>query len=362
MTLSLPREVIEVDQALFDLHRRHHFSAFLNPENGAEARRLFEERVTEEPAFSYRPATWADDELRLLDSLEVSSDHPMGLLLEASIRRSALLVRALRDRTPEAFDAMAQSAGWYPSKEVLAQARGCRPGTDPTRFVLSSEDMVGALETGLEDLGLSGWEVRLNGVMSARVLVDGAKRLIMVNAGSRFRKRDVRKLIVHEIQVHALRATNGAHQTLRLFELGTPNSLITEEGLALVAEARAGALSPGTQWRQGLVLQGIQWAREMGFRALYERLREEGGAGLAWGISQRLKRGLSRPGEPGVYAKDVVYFLGFHGVRRWLEAGNPIEHLYVGKVGFDDPIATWLDEGYLSLQRVPPIFSSGDAV
>ena len=192
--------------------------------------------------------------------------------------------------------------------------------------------------------------------MSARVLVDSAKRLLRVNSRARFRERDIEKLVVHEIEVHAVRASNGAAQPLHLFATGLPGALETEEGLALLAEERAGAVAPGSAWRQGLVVQAIEWARTMGFRELYEAICDAGGQGLAWGVSLRLKRGLADPGAPGVYAKDVVYYKGARRVRAWLEAGHPVEHLYVGKVSIDHPVEAWLEAGLLSLMPVPQVF------
>ena len=58
----------------------------------------------------------------------------------------------------------------------------------------------------------------------------------------------------------------------------------------------------------------------------------------------------------GVYAKDVVYYRGLRRVGAWLDAGHPIEHLYVGKVGIEDPVGEWLADGLISHQEVPPLF------
>ncbi len=222
--------------------------------------------------------------------------------------------------------------------------------------MLGAPRLVEALLDALEERDLGHWTVELDPVMSARVLVDGPKQLLRVNSKARFRDRDIRKLIVHEIEVHAMRSANGARQSLKLFATGTPDSLTTEEGLALYAEHLAGVQSPGTGWRQGLVVKAVDWARRMGFRELYDRIAAEGGRPLAWGITQRIKRGLRDPSVPGVYAKDVVYFVGFQQVQEWVEAGNSLERLYVGKVAIDDPIEQWMAEGWLTPQPLPEVF------
>ena len=353
---ALPRPLLEADAALHELFVRVAFSRYLNPTNAAEARAVFRSGAAHEPPFAYLPAVWADDELRFLDTLAPPLDHPLGQLVATSIERARLVIYALRDRTPSAFHRLAEAASWYPTDADLAVARSEAFETDEAAFVMDARALKIALELALEDRGLHGWVVELDGVMSARVLVDGPKKLLRVNTRARFRERDVRKLVAHEVEVHALRSAYGARQPLKLFATGTPDSLLTEEGLALVAEQKAGVISPGTGWRQGVVVQAVAWARELGFRELYERIGREAGYGLAWGIAQRLKRGLAEPGLPGVYAKDVVYYLGQRQVRAWLEAGHPVEHLFVGKVGIDDPVQDWLDAGWLQLQPVPGLF------
>ncbi len=353
---ALPRPLLEADAALHELFVRVAFSRYLNPTNAAEARAAFRSGAASEPPFSYLPADWADDELRFLDTLAPPLDHPLGRLLATSVERARLVVYALRDRTPAAFHALAEAASWYPTDADIEVARSESFESDEAAFVMDARALKLALELALDERGLTGWAVELDAVMSARVLVDGPKKLLRVNTRARFRQRDVRKLVAHEVEVHALRSAHGARQPLKLFATGTPNSLLTEEGLALVAEHRAGVVSPGTGWRQGVVVQAVHWARELGFRDLYERIGREAGYGLAWGIAQRLKRGLAEPGLPGVYAKDVVYYLGQRQVKDWLAAGHPVEHLFVGKVGIHDPVQDWIDAGWLTLQPVPALF------
>ena len=355
MREAIPPIILHVDRELHTLYERVPFSRYLNPLNAREARRAFRAGA-DVPPLRYHEATWADRELKALDALQPPEDHPLGLILARAIRGTSLFIRALRDRSVDAFDALAVHSGWYPDAETLHAARGEEPARDQAPFALSAKDMTLALEDALRERGLADWRIESDPVMSARVLVDGAKRLLRVSPAATFRERDINRLVVHEVEVHAIRSANGRNQPLRIFSTGLPGSLETEEGLALYAEELSGSSSPGTAWRQGVVVQAVDWARRMGFRELYDAIAETAGPGLAWGVAERLKRGLADPGSPGVYAKDIVYYRGHRKVKEWVESGNPVSHLYVGKVGVEDPVADWLDAGLITLQPVPRTF------
>ena len=294
--MSIPPAVLHVDRELHTLFERIPFSRFLNPVNAREARQRFRAGA-ESPPLRYHPATWADAELARLDRLEPPDDHPLGRMLARGIDGTRLFILALRDRTPEAFDRLARHSAWYPDSETLDHARSEEPGRDTTPFSLSAKVMVAALEDALRERGLGDWRIELDPVMSARVLVDGAKRLLRVSPRAPFRERDVRRLIVHEVEVHAVRSANGRAQPLKIFSTGLPGSLETEEGLALYAEELSGSASPGTAWRQGVVVQAVDWARRMGFRELHDAIADTAGPGLAWGVAERLKENLARLGE-----------------------------------------------------------------
>ena len=347
--------LIEADETLHALFERVPFSRYLNPLNTTEARQAFR-AGSRTPPLRYHQAHWADDELARLERLEPPEDHPLGLLLRKAIDGTRLFILALRDRSPEAFHALAEANAWYPDEDTLSAARSELHARDEQPFALGARDMIRALREALDERGLGDWRVEEDPVMSARVLVDGAKRLLRVSPRASFRRRDIRRLVVHEVEVHAVRSYNGRQQPLRIFSTGLPGSLETEEGLALHAEERSGSASPGTHWRQGVVVQAVDWARTMGFRELHDAIADTAGRGLAWGVSERLKRGLADPGAPGVYAKDIVYYRGHRRVRRWLAEGGDIRLLYVGKVGLDDPVQQWVDQGLVRLQPVPRVF------
>lgn len=361
MPIALPEEIVEADLALHALFQRVAFSRYLNPVNVDEARQDFMAGA-EAPPFQYLRPNWAPEALEMLKGLTVPQSHTFSPLLEEAICSTILLIEALQARTSEGFRALLEHNNWRPGPGLLEDARNQvrKGGSFP--FVLTAVQLQEALQEALHERGLSHWRVELDSVMAARVLVDSAKQVLRVNQSARFRKTDAAKLIAHEIDVHAMRAQNGQRQSLLLFATGLPGSLETEEGLALYAEECVGAASPGNSWRQGLVVQAVSWAETMGFRELFERLAEQGGKPLAWGIALRVKRGLRHPEHPGVYGKDIVYFRGLRTVRDWLRSGGELSELYVGKVGVHHPVSEWLNEGLIVDGRVPDLFGAAESM
>lgn len=351
---ELPAPLVEADAALHALLSRTSFSPHLNPVNIDEARRVFFAGAPV-PPFAYAPADWADALLSALDRVRPPEDHPLGLELLRCREELRALTLALRDRDAASFDRLNRLADYYPGPEDAVVGEGADGGGGPP--TLGADRMEDTLRAALAARGLDHWRILRDPVMAARVLVDGAKALIRLNPAARFRELDLRTLVAHEIDVHATRARNGEAQPLRIFQDGLAHSLLTEEGLALLAESRVAGLGADFFARQQLFLDAIALARGLGFREVFATLAEQVPSGLAWGLTLRVKRGLARPGEPGVYAKDSVYARGWRRVSAWLEAGGDLARLYVGKVAVEHPVEAWIAEGWVRPMPVPDLWA-----
>lgn len=356
MVEALPPELLEADRALDALLGAVRFSRHLNPVNAREARRAFEQG-REAPPFAYEPLPDAPGLLAALDALPVPRSHPLGALVAAGVEEARALVRALDERTAEAFDALARVAGWYPTSPLSIPEADPAPAPSEPEDPVSAAAMAETFAAALTARGFTTWTVLADPVMSARVLVDARRREIRIDPAARFRARDLRALVAHEVDVHVARAEAGSRQPLRLFATGLVGAGATEEGLALHAEALTAGLGPRQLRRQALVAQAVLDARELGFRELYERLRHQAGPEVAWNACQRLKRGLARPELPGVYAKDAIYHLGWLEVARFRESGEPLGRLYVGKVAVDHPVDDWVRAGWLVPGELPRLWA-----
>ena len=356
MKRAIPKPLMEADAALHGIVQSVSFSRYLNPTNAEAAKWAFLSGA-HSPPFTYKPFALADELLGLLDGMVPETGHPVGILLEQKAESLRKIIVALQKRTAEAFDSLARSERWYPDPALLSM-RFEEPLTEHAPMVHDAGRMVAHLEAALAERGLNGWSIETDPVMAARVMVEGSKKLLRVHPSARFRESDLKRLVLHEIDVHAVRTHNGSKQPLRCFETGLGGSLLTEEGLAMVAERLGGIQSQGALARQAEVVRAIDRGRQLGFRELYNELRLRSGPNLAWSICLRIKRGLKDPGEPGVYAKDSVYLAGWSHVEQWLSAGGNIRWLYVGKVGTQHPVGEWLEEGWLQLADVPEVWKA----
>jgi hypothetical protein len=352
----IPAHVRTCDAQLHRVLERVAFSRYLNPTNAPEAHERFLGGAA--ARFEYLPFPDPDDVLAELEHALPDGDHPAATLVRKSVESVIVLVKALRDRTAEAFDRLNVLSDWYPTPGELTVPVPDKQLFDRELPIVTATELQQALRKALDERGLTEWTIELDRVMAARVLVDSAKRLLRLHPDAHFHSRDLRRLVVHEIDVHAIRGVNGEAQALRCFETGLPGSLLTEEGLAILAEEIAGVSTPGVLSRQREVLRAVDHARTAGIDDVHKALTRSVGSSTAWGIALRIKRGLADPYAPGVYAKDTVYLRGRIRVRAWLDAGGDIRDLYVGKVGIEDPVAEWRAQGWVKDRPVPALWSA----
>ena len=354
--VALPAELVEADARYHVLLAELPIAHYLSPANIAEARAAFTAGA-EAPPFTYHPARWADDAIAALGALRIPRAHPLGAELAAAVAETRLIALALRDRTPERFHALNVGMGWHVDPRDLADTpQNIR---SPERATVSSAEMANVLRRALASRGLRGWTVNQDRSMAARVSVDPSTRGIRIAADARFRPSERVGLIAHELDVHVRRSVNGAAQPLQLFSTGLARYTPAEEGLAVTAEGHVGALDPTFEARQKVVTAAVALARTAGFREVYDAVARVVGPARAWGITIRVKRGLARPGEPGVYARDVVYLQGHRAVAARLAAdpAGTLRALYVGKVGLHHPVADWIAAGWVRPMPVPDLWT-----
>jgi uncharacterized protein (TIGR02421 family) len=312
---------------------------FLEPLNGEEERARFMSTPGYNPQFAYHAIP--DTEYALLrERLEalVPDDSPVGQLFE---RTRGYLLRRLKLR-----QVIGTSKFWDPdlygppSEDLIAIAEQILEARPPVEHVTDSihtaDRLVAMCEQALRQYGLGEWRVIARPHISSSN-VESANRLIIVRADQLYSMTSIKRLIVHEIETHVLRAANGYLQPLRIFGAAViPGYLTTEEGLALVNEERAGYIDHSRLRVLAARVVAAHLARLTSFREIYDRLIRSGlSENEAWTTVKRVKRGLGDTSVPGGYIKDHVYLWGKIKLEQFLVDGGDLAGLYVGKIGLE---------------------------
>ncbi|REL37833.1 DUF1704 domain-containing protein [Rhodohalobacter sp. SW132] len=138
-------------------------------------------------------------------------------------------------------------------------------------------------------------------------------------------------LIQHEVGTHILTYYNGKAQPLKLLYCGLPRYEELQEGLAVLSEYLVGGLLPSRLRllaARVITVQAIMRGADFveSFHILHED--HEFDAREAFTITMRVYRG-------GGLTKDAIYLKGLMRVLKWLENGNELQPLLIGKIRED---------------------------
>jgi uncharacterized protein (TIGR02421 family) len=178
------------------------------------------------------------------------------------------------------------------------------------------------------------WKVKEK-EMVAGAAFDVGQRTLFINKQRRFSKEEIQRLIVHEIGTHITRAENGKKHKHKLFLMGFPNYLVTEEGLAVYNEERAGLLHNDLLKTYAGRVVAVDLALQSSFSSVYTTLREYFSDEDAFRLTMRVKRGLKDTSKPGGFTKDYFYLEGYYRVKEFVKKGGSLDSLYTGKIGIE---------------------------
>jgi hypothetical protein len=175
-------------------------------------------------------------------------------------------------------------------------------------------------------------------LLSAAATGDG---VIVVREGASYSARDVRRIVVHEVEGHAMPRARARTEALGLFVLGTRGGSDDEEGRALLLEERAGCLDDLRHVELGrrhlaalAVRDGADWVETV------RKLVALGAPlGSALTIASRVHRG-------GGLAREIVYLPALCRVREGCER--------------DPGAEAWLERGRIALSSVSVLRELGE--
>lgn len=201
---------------------------------------------------------------------------------------------------------------------------------------LLSKDVREVLKKCLEEYSFK-WKIIESDTMASKVTVDSNQKKLYINSKQSYSKNDIKRLSVHEISTHILRAENGRKKEFNIFCDGTFGSLSTEEGLAVYNEYISNSINANM-----LKLYAARFicSYNIDRQSYYEMVKEiEPSIGLdnAIYVVSRIKRGISNTGKPGGYNKDFVYLQGYYDVSEAIRKDPQLYNkLYFGCISLDN--------------------------
>jgi uncharacterized protein (TIGR02421 family) len=240
----------------------------------------------------------------------------------------------LNNRGSSKFTVYAKKVYGLPSRNVLDHTVSFLTlESEKEPKTVTSEQAMNILQAEINHHGFDYKVDRKMMAVSAHVLV--SRKKIFVKENSVFSENYVRRLVIHEIGTHVLRAENGKEQPFMIFFHGFPNYLSTEEGLAVVNEERFGLLNNENLKNYAARAIAVQMAMTKSFSEIYNYLLQFFKPATAFRLATRAKRGIADTSKPGGCSKDYVYIEGYLKVKEYLENGGSINQLYAGKIGVE---------------------------
>lgn len=322
----------EMDNRLADLDKKLGMVSLLRPLNMEDERKRFFLAPTYEPQFTYKPCEEDIQRIKAeLQSQRFDLNHPVERLLDEKRRELILkcdMISVIGD--DDHFPKHSEQFFGLPDDELIKKAeKALKKWQKPSaqKGSLSSEQAAEQMQQFLKDRGIHNWQVKVKKGIVSRCVV-GKNNRLLVKADEEFSQWDIDKLIAHEIETHIYCTENGKLQPYQILRRGTAHYLRTQEGLAVYNQSQE--VSGGSADAL-LGFHAVLWAREMGFRAVFEKLKQYVSEDRAWKTAVKVKRGLSDTGKPGAFVKNALYWWGCQQVEDYLKQGGDYEDLFLGK-------------------------------
>ncbi|MFA6522650.1 MAG: tyrosine/phenylalanine carboxypeptidase domain-containing protein [Patescibacteria group bacterium] len=216
---------------------------------------------------------------------------------------------------------------------------------------IDAENLKKRFEKKLQELGLTDWSVSLSRGMTIKLKHGHAKNAprILIPKRLLVSRNRAKRLLIHEIEVHALRTDNGRKSNLTILGRGLPFYTKTEEGLAMYMTHKKlpnqKEQIPGfwDAWAVCLALNGnfattfetLQKAKQEQFEKTGCEHPEEKARDAAWRLCLRTYRGITDTSQKNVaFVQGHIYRDGFLEIEAAVKKDpGVLEKLFVGNVG-----------------------------
>ena len=324
---------LALDEALFDCaEKKVKPLKCIELANGKALKIEFLAGRIRNPVFIYKPLEYDPKEVEARLTSIRATDSIIGNLLEDKKQEMLLENRIIANRGAEDIVRPATSSlHGTPSRELVCYADSILNQVLPKADEkdVSSDVIKNALEDALAENGLDDWKIEFSDKRLTTTYP--AEKKITVCKDRKFARKDPARLKLHEVGVHAVRGANGYEQPLKVFAIGLPGYMTTEEGLTSYFEEVMHVSDEETLRKYAAEVIAIDsLCKGMDFRDTFDKLRSYGvNDDDAWDLSVRAYRG-------GGYIKDHIYLEGLVKIREFAKNHGDFKTLFIGKIGLDN--------------------------
>lgn len=312
-------------------------STVLTPLNFASEKEKFEKSNTYNPIFEYNPppAERFDIEIDELEQRVERIELPYDLLyhLIEFLNHLRFLYHARHSVGRPTFPVYAKLAfNWKimdPNKLIESLPK-FNFHNEERGDLKDAEEIANQLRYAMQKkYNIKKFNVEVNHFSTNMIFVD--VDVIKIGKDVRRFQNNIDRLIVHEVESHALQNINvsKSNNYLRLMSK-LSDSYLFSEGLGVYNEIKTKTLTKKSFQNYYYRLKSIKNSHQS-FREIYNDLLSDGlSKKHAYNISFRVKRGMLDTSKAGCYPKDAAYLIGYKAVLKFLET-NPEELLYYAK-------------------------------
>ena len=347
---------LKLDKKIIQLSRQIKIINALEAENSQDEKKRFLSGVIKNPQFQYRKVSCSISKVRSeINNLKIKKDS-ISEIYEDIINRLRIKCEILESIGDEKrIRQLSKELYGKPSKALVQEA--CKLLINLDRKKESSKDKKNhtpeeareIIKKYLKKIGINGWRVILR--KQHAVSVASLSKVIKISKYQMYSINNIKLLIQHEVNGHVLRAMNGYRQPFKVFVIGLPNYLPTEEGVAIYLEEKSNLSTVKSKKRLALRVIAVDMVyKGADFRQVFDVINDhEKDQKKCWDIAYRVFRG-------GGFLKDHVYLKGYLKVKKYLEEGGELEDLYLGKYGIEqlDLIRRLHSDGILKGPRYLP--------
>ncbi|ENM5905623.1 flavohemoglobin expression-modulating QEGLA motif protein [Vibrio mimicus] len=348
---SIEPAILTIDDALSKLTRKVETLKYVNPTNINIEQKRFESAPSRyKPEFRYKQLPINANEFKQhLYQLPVDtiSDPDLKQLYSSMVDKLSEKIDLLTSIGQESF--LYNSLRFYgrPNRTAIENAKFllyAKTLPEEKGQVYNADQAAEIMLKKAQEWGMH-CHITPTASLAARAMVSGKKPpTLYLNSKVMYSHAEIQRLIQHEIGVHLATTFNGRMQPLRVFSIGLPGATESQEGLAILAEYKAGYMShERLKTLATRVLAVDSMLKEHNFYQTFSYLTEEYGVDResAFVTTTRVYRG-------GGFTKDHLYLEGFINTLQQAQKRS-LDNLLVGKCSYQylDLIDELVERGWL---------------